>query len=89
MLDDLRCAQLLPYSSVFIMVTAEATYAKVAEAAESSLDAYLLKPHKPSMLYACLMQARRRKIRLKPVFDLIDAQDFEQAATVCESFFRN
>ena len=89
LLDDLRRAQLLPYSSVFIMVTAEATYAKVAEAAESSLDAYLLKPHKPSMLYACLMQARRRKIRLKPVFDLIDAQDFEQAATVCESFFRN
>ena len=89
LLDDLRRAQLLPYSSVFIMVTAEATYAKVAEAAESSLDAYLLKPHKPSTLYACLMQARRRKIRLKQVFDLIDAQDFEQAATVCESFFRN
>ena len=39
LLDDLRRAQLLPYSSVFIMVTAEATYAKVAEAAESSLDA--------------------------------------------------
>ena len=27
------------------MITAEATYAKVAEAAESALDAYLLKPH--------------------------------------------
>jgi CheY-like chemotaxis protein len=46
LLDDLRRNQLLPYSTIFIMVTGEATYAKVAEAAESALDGYLLKPHK-------------------------------------------
>src|SRR5687768_4629597 len=43
LLDDLRRAQLLPFSTVFIMVTGEATYARVAEAAESALDGYLLK----------------------------------------------
>ena len=62
LLDDLRRAQLLPYSTVFIMVTGEATYSKVAEAAESSLDGYLLKPHKPSVLLERLLQAQRRKI---------------------------
>lgn len=87
LLDDLRRAQLLPYSTVFIMVTGEATYAKVAEAAESSLDGYLLKPHKPSVLYERLIQARRRKIYLKPIFDPMDVDDFARAAKVCELFF--
>ena len=45
LLDDLRRAQLLPLSTVFVMVTGEASYAKVAEAAEAALDSYLLKPH--------------------------------------------
>ena len=45
LLDDLRRNQLLPFYTVFVMVTSEASYSKVAEAAESALDAYLLKPH--------------------------------------------
>ena len=51
LLDDLRRAQLLPFSTVFFMVTAEASYAAVAEAAESALDGYLLKPFTPSSLF--------------------------------------
>ena len=35
LLDELRREGLLPYSTVFVMVTSEATYAKVAEAAEA------------------------------------------------------
>ena len=38
LLDELRREQLLPFSTVFVMVTGEATYAKVTEAAESALD---------------------------------------------------
>ena len=37
LLDELRREQLLPYSTVFVMVTGEASYAKVAEAAEAAL----------------------------------------------------
>ena len=44
LLDDLRRAQVLPYSTVFVMLTGEATYAQVSEAAESALDCYLVKP---------------------------------------------
>lgn len=83
LLDDLRRNQLLPFSTVFIMVTGEATYAKVAEAAESALDGYLLKPHKASQLGERLRQARIRKISLAEIFAAIEAEDFEHAAALC------
>ncbi len=83
LLDDLRRNQLLPFSTVFIMVTAEATYAKVAEAAESALDGYLLKPHKGTHLGERLRQARIRKISLQEIFAAIEAEDFEAAAQLC------
>ncbi len=60
LLDDLRRNQLLPFATVFIMVTGEATYTKVAEAAESALDGYLLKPLKASQLCERLQLARIR-----------------------------
>jgi len=83
LLDDLRRNQLLPFSTVFIMVTGEATYAKVAEAAESALDGYLLKPHKATQLGERLRQARVRKASLLEIFTAIEAQDFDTAANLC------
>lgn len=87
LLDDLRRNQLLPFSTVFIMVTAEATYAKVAEAAESALDGYLLKPHKAAQLGERLRQARIRKISLQEIFSAVEAEDFERAAQLCQQRF--
>lgn len=89
LLDDLRRAQLLPFSTVFFMVTAEASYAAVAEAAESALDGYLLKPFTPSALFERLSLARLRKIHLKPIFDAIEAEDHEQAARLCVERFES
>ena len=83
LLDDLRRNQLLPFSTVFIMVTGEATYAKVAEAAESALDGYLLKPHKASQLGDRLRQARDRKMSLQEIFSAIESEDFTAAAKLC------
>ncbi len=87
LLDDLRRNQLLPFSTVFIMVTGEATYTKVAEAAESALDGYLLKPHKATHLGERLKQARIRKISLHEIFQAIEAEDFETAAMLCVNRF--
>ena len=83
LLDDLRRNQLLPFYTVFIMITAEASYAKVAEAAESALDAYLLKPHTGARLSDRIMQARERKQALEAIFTAIDAEQFDQAAALC------
>jgi len=87
LLDDLRRDHLLPFSTVFVMVTGEATYAKVAEAAESALDGYLLKPHKASQLEERLLVARARKRALQSIFDAIGEQDFERAADMCVNRF--
>jgi len=83
LLDDLRRAQLLPFSTVFVMVTGEASYTAVAEAAESALDSYLLKPFAASSLADRLLQARRRKRVLRDIFVAIEAGDFDQAARLC------
>ncbi|WP_382328398.1 tetratricopeptide repeat protein [Hydrogenophaga sp. UC242_50] len=87
LLDDLRRNQLLPFHTVFVMLTAEASYASVAEAAESALDAYLLKPHTASRLAHRIVQARVRKQSLQDIFSAIDAQDFERAANLCQTRF--
>jgi len=89
LLDDLRRNQLLPFSTVFIMVTGEATYAKVAEAAESALDGYLLKPHRAAQLAERLRQARIRKVSLQDIFSAIEAQQFNEAAQLCVQRFES
>jgi tetratricopeptide (TPR) repeat protein len=83
LLDDLRRNQLLPFGTVFIMVTGEATYSRVAEAAESALDGYLLKPHKANELADRLRQSRIRKASLQDIFAAIEWEEFEQAADMC------
>ncbi|XAH22495.1 tetratricopeptide repeat protein [Xylophilus sp. GW821-FHT01B05] len=87
LLDDLRRAQLLPFSTVFFMVTGEASYASVAEAAESALDGYLLKPFTAAALFERLNAARLRKAHLQPIFAAIEAQDFDRAAQLCLQCF--
>jgi CheY-like chemotaxis protein len=87
LLDELRREGLLPYSTVFVMVTSEATYAKVAEAAEAALDAYLIKPYTSANLAERLASARHRKRVLKDIFEAIENQDFETAANLCLARF--
>jgi predicted Zn-dependent protease len=89
LLDDLRRNHLLPYAAIFILITAEATYAKVAEAAESALDGYLLKPHRAVDLFERVQQARLRKIELQDIFGAIDTEDFELAAQLCLQRFES
>jgi tetratricopeptide (TPR) repeat protein len=86
--DDLRRLQLLPLTTVFVMITSEATYAKVAEAAESALDSYLLKPHNTSTLAERLSHARRRKTVLADILVAVDAGRFADAAELCVQRFR-
>jgi len=83
LLDELRREQLLPYSTVFMMVTAEATYSKVAEAAEAALDGYLIKPYTLTALAERVQSSRHRKRVLKGIFEAIEAQNFELAAELC------
>lgn len=87
LLDDLRRSNLLPYATVFVMVTGEASYTRVAEAAEAALDSYLLKPHTAAALEQRVLQARHRKKVLGPIFEAIAEEDFATAAELCQQRF--
>jgi len=87
LLDELRREQLLPFSTVFLMVTGEASYAKVTEAAESALDGYLLKPHNAASLGERIRESRQRKRVLKDLFEAIERGDFSAAAQMCQARF--
>ncbi len=89
LLDDLRRCRLLPLSTVFIMITSEATYAKVAEAAESALDSYLLKPFTVANLADRLAHARRRKVILDDILRAVDEGRYAEAAQSCVQRFND
>ena len=89
LLDDLRRNHLLPFATIFIMITGEATYASVAEAAESALDGYLLKPHKATQLAERINTARIRKVSLQHIFGAIEEEEFEKAAKLCLERFES
>lgn len=87
LLEELRREQMLPYSTVFIMVTGEATYQKVAEAAESALDSYLIKPFSANTLFQRIKEARQRKRVLKDIFTAMEQDREDAAISLCQERF--
>lgn len=83
LLDDLRRGNMLPFATIFIMVTSEASYTKVAEAAESMLDSYLLKPFTGARLMERIASARQRKVALQHIYQAVEDQEFAHAARLC------
>jgi len=81
--DELRREALLPHSTVLFIITAEATYSKVREAAEAALDGYLLRPYHAGALDERLTQAWQRKQELAPLLDAMREQRDEQAVRWC------
>lgn len=87
LLDELRREQLLPHSTAFILVTGVASYAQVMEAAEATVDGYLVKPYSAATLAERLTEVRRRKRSLKPLYDALRTGDPVRAATVAQQRF--
>jgi CheY-like chemotaxis protein len=87
LMADLRLAQLLPLSTVVVMISGESVYGKVAEAAEAALDAYIIKPHTEQALLDRLVQARQRKRALKEIIDKVEQNQLIDAAELCQVRF--
>jgi CheY-like chemotaxis protein len=79
LLDELRRENLLPHSTVFLMVAEKATYHQVVEAAESALDGLLVRPYTAALLCQRLLEARNRKRQLGDVLRALDAGQTEIA----------
>jgi DNA-binding response OmpR family regulator len=88
LIEEMRQANLLPLSTSVVMVTAENSYHRVAEAAESALDSYLLKPHRLADLSERLILIRLRKEALADIFQAIGQRDLERAAQLCRERFQ-
>jgi CheY-like chemotaxis protein len=86
--DELRREQLLPHSTVLIVLASEATYTKVREAAEAALDGFLLKPYTAAALAERLQEAHRRKRELAELLKALGSGDLERAASLCADRFR-
>jgi CheY-like chemotaxis protein len=84
LMDDLRLAQLLPLSTVVVMISGEAGYAKVAEAAEAALDAYLIKPHTSQALRDRVLQSFKRKEALADIIECVERGAYLEAAELCQ-----
>jgi len=89
LLEELRRENMLPYSTVFVMIASEATYAQVAEAAESALDGYIIKPFSANSLGERIMEARQRKRVLNDIFEAMELHDYEAAAALCVKRFES
>lgn len=84
-LEEVRYRELLPYTSIFIMVTAENSAMMVHGALEYAPDDYLSKPVTRATLVARLRQLMARKIRLLPVLTAMDKRNFSEALKQCEA----
>ncbi|MBX3633913.1 MAG: response regulator [Rubrivivax sp.] len=73
LLDELRRENLLAPGTVFIMVTSQATYHQVVEAAEAALDGFLVRPYTAVLLGERIAEARARKRELAEILRALDA----------------
>ncbi len=73
LLDELRRENLLPHSTVFLMVSESATYQQVVEAGESALDGLIVRPYTAALLSQRLLEARNRKRELGDILRALDA----------------
>lgn len=79
LLDELRREGQLPHSTVFLMVTAQASYHQVVEAAEAALDGFLVRPYTGALLSQRLTEARNRKRELDDILRALDSGQTEVA----------
>ena len=82
-LEFIKSQELLPPSTIFIMVTAEAEYGSVVSAAEFQPDDYLLKPFTASKIKSRLERLIDRRDALQMLTQRLAKKDF--AGAVAES----
>ncbi|XZG71750.1 response regulator [Chitinibacteraceae bacterium HSL-7] len=82
LLEEMRHLGELPLTTVWFMITAEATYEKVVAVAEVGPDDYLLKPFTGALLLDRLAKAWEKKQFLKPLFEAIDTGDASKAVEI-------
>lgn len=79
LLEELRRSGELPLSTIWFMITAEASYEKVVAVAEVGPDDYLIKPFTGGLLANRLYTAWSRKAFLRPILEEVNGGNIEGA----------
>ncbi len=85
LLEHLRNEHMIDAKTIFIMLTAEAEYAFVANAVEFSPDDYILKPCQEKKLKIRLERLFDRRTFLLPVYTALDAGLYDAAIAACDA----
>jgi DNA-binding response OmpR family regulator/Tfp pilus assembly protein PilF len=84
LLEELRHSNLISIETVFMMVTAESFYEKVAATAELAPDDYMIKPFSPEVLRSRLTSILLRKRAFHDVYQHFLAHELEAAIAACD-----
>jgi tetratricopeptide (TPR) repeat protein len=88
MLEYLRAQNILPPSTMFIMVTAETSYDLVASAAEFQPDAYMVKPLTGGKLLERIERLLDKQGALRPVVSRLNLKDTTGAVAECDKILQ-
>ncbi|OWW21477.1 tetratricopeptide repeat protein [Noviherbaspirillum denitrificans] len=84
MLEFLRSQNILPASTMFIMVTAETNYDLVASAAEFQPDAYMVKPLTGGKLLERIERLLDKQTALRQIIGRLNLKDVAGAVAECD-----
>ncbi len=84
-LEEAKHRALLPYSTVFIMVTAENTQEMVMGALEYQPDAYLSKPVTKTVMQARLQKLMEKKESMQRISTAIEYKEYAKAIKLCDA----
>lgn len=87
LLDKVRREHRVPRSTVFIMLTTERSYGRVAQVVELAPDAYLLKPFTLQELEKRIRLQLARIATLRPVLDPIDAGNWKAGLKAAQQVY--
>lgn len=89
LLEELRHSNLIALETIFIMVTAESYYEKVAATAELAPDDYMIKPFSAEVLRSRLDSILLRKRAFREVYRHFMAHDLEASVEACDELIRS
>jgi CheY-like chemotaxis protein/predicted negative regulator of RcsB-dependent stress response len=84
LLEFFRSRNMLPESTIFIMVTAESSYSSVASAAEFKPDAYMIKPLTATKLAERIERMLDKQNTFLPIMQRIARHDSAGAVIACD-----
>ncbi|NTV11038.1 MAG: response regulator, partial [Zoogloea sp.] len=83
LLEDLRHHQVIPLSTLFIMVTGERQYERVVSTVELAPNDYILKPFAADTLHERILRALERRDAFLPAYQLIELGNTQDAIAYC------